>query len=187
MRNLLFTAAMAVAAVPFAAEPAFAQSAQREYQRDVREAQRDCARDLRRADSRREVREERRECREDMREARQEYRQNSRRDWRQYRNYDYNRYERGSGAYYADAYYRDGRDYRERRLSARDRIYRGRDGRYYCRRSDGTTGLIVGAAIGGLLGNALNTGRSSTFETILGAGAGGLLGREISRGSVRCR
>ena len=112
----------------------------------------------------------------------QSYRE--RRDWRRY---DYNRLPPGQQHYYADRYYRDGRYYRERRLSRNDRIYRGRDGRYYCRRNDGTTGLIVGAAIGGLLGNAIDGGRSSLLGTIIGAGAGGALGREVERGQVRCR
>lgn len=109
------------------------------------------------------------------------------RDWRQYRNYDYNRPERGSRGYYAENYYRDGRYYQERRLSARDRIYRGNNGRYYCRRPDGTTGLIIGGAAGALLGNALDNGRSSLLGTLIGGGAGALLGREVERGSVRCR
>ena len=62
----------------------------------------------------------------------------------QYGRYDWNRPDPAYGGYYADRYYRDDARYRERRLSRRDRIYRGSDGRYYCRRSDGTTGLIVG-------------------------------------------
>ena len=105
------------------------------------------------------------------------------------RRYDYNR--PPEGGYYADDYYRDGRYYRERRLSANDRIYRGRDDRYYCRRSDGTTGLIIGAGVGALVGNSLDGGRSSTFGTILGAVAGGAIGREVdrndSRRDLRCR
>src|SRR3546814_2433193 len=44
----------------------------------------------------------------------------------------------GGGGWYADDHYRDG-NYRERRLGRNDRVYRGRDGRYYCKRSDGTT------------------------------------------------
>jgi Ni/Co efflux regulator RcnB len=108
------------------------------------------------------------------------------RDWRGYRNYDWNRPDRG-GAYYADRYYRDGRYYHPRRLYRTDRIYRGNDGRYYCRRSDGTTGLIIGAAAGGLLGNSLANGRSSTLATLLGAGAGAALGSSIDRGQVQCR
>ena len=145
---------------------------------------------MRNADSRREYRDERRECRRELREERREYRQDARRDtrdWRRYRDYDYNRYEPGSDRYYADQYYRDGRYYRETRLSSRDRIYRGRDGRYYCRRSDGTTGLIIGGAVGALLGNAIDDGGSSLLGTLIGAGAGAALGREIQRGNVRCR
>ena len=46
--------------------------------------------------------------------------------------------------WYADQYYRDDTRYHERRLRENDQVYVGRDGRYYCRRSDGTTGLIVG-------------------------------------------
>lgn len=109
------------------------------------------------------------------------------RDWREYRRYDYNRVDPRYGNYYADRYYRDGRHYKARRLGHNDRIYRGSDGRYYCRRSDGTTGLIIGAAVGGLLGNQIARGDSKTVGTIIGAGAGALLGREIDRGEVRCR
>ena len=65
--------------------------------------------------------------------------------------------------------------------------WRGDDGRMYCRRRDGTTGLIVGAAIGGLIGNSLDNGRSSLLGTLIGAAAGGAIGREIDRNNVRCR
>ena len=154
---------IAVLAMASLSPAAFAQS------RDVRDARRDV-----------------REQRQDLREARRDLRQERREDWRRGRNYDYNRPGPG-GTYYADQYYRDGRNYKERRLGRNDRIYRGRNGQYYCRRPDGTTGLIVGGVAGGLLGNALDNGRSSTLGTILGAGAGALLGREVERGGVRCR
>jgi hypothetical protein len=108
-------------------------------------------------------------------------------EWRDYRRYDWDKHDPRYGGYYADRYYRDGRYYQPRRLTYNDRIYRGRDGRYYCRRPDGTTGLIVGGAIGGLLGNAIDRGGSRIVGTIIGAGAGALLGREIDRGEVRCR
>ena len=104
-----------------------------------------------------------------------------------YGGYDYNRPDPRYGGYYADQYYRDGRYYPIRRLSRNDRIYRGRDGRYYCRRSDGTTGLIVGAGIGALIGNSLDNGRSSVLGTLIGGAAGAAIGREIARGNVRCR
>jgi hypothetical protein len=65
--------------------------------------------------------------------------------------------------------------------------WRGRDGRRYCRRSNGTTGLIVGGAGGALLGRAIDTRGERTTGTILGAAAGALLGREVQRGRSRCR
>jgi hypothetical protein len=85
--------------------------------------------------------------------------------------------------------YRAGSNYRERVLTEDDRIYRGQDGRYYCKRSDGTTGLIVGAAAGGLFGNVIAGGRSKTVGTLLGAIAGGALGASVDRNNqeVRCR
>ena len=178
MRKLILAAAMSAVMIP--AAPALSQS------RDEQRILRDCARDLRDADTRGEVRRERRDCRQDLRQERREQRREAR-NWRQYRNYDHNRTEPGYNAYYADQYYRDGRYYRERRLSANDRVYRGQDGRYYCRRPDGTTGLIIGGAIGALLGNAIDNGRSSLLGTLIGGGAGALAGREIARGGVRCR
>jgi hypothetical protein len=65
-------------------------------------------------------------------------------------------------------------------------VWEGRDGRMYCRRSNGTTGLIVGAAAGALLGRAIDTRGERTTGTVLGAAAGALLGREATR-QVRCR
>ena len=65
--------------------------------------------------------------------------------------------------------------------------WRGADGRIYCRRSNGTTGLIVGGAAGALAGRAIDGGRHRTTGTILGAAAGALIGREIQRGRSRCR
>ena len=82
----------------------------------------------------------------------------------------------------ADHYH--GGNYKARRLGRNDRIYRGHDGRYYCRRNDGTTGLVIGGIAGGLLGNAVS---GSTLGTLVGAGGGALLGRSIDRGNVECR
>ena len=81
------------------------------------------------------------------------------------------------------AHYHAG-NYRARRLTRNDRIYRGNDGRYYCRRSDGTTGLVVGAIAGGLLGNAVG---GDTLSALIGGAGGALLGRSIDRGNVTCR
>lgn len=67
------------------------------------------------------------------------------------------------------------------------RYWRGQDGQYHCRRSDGTTGLLVGAALGALLGRAVDTRGERATGTILGAAAGALVGREVERGRTRCR
>ncbi|MGD9811760.1 MAG: glycine zipper 2TM domain-containing protein [Sphingobium sp.] len=108
-----------------------------------------------------------------------------RRDVRVVHVYDYNRPDPRYRGYYANRYYAGG--YAPIRVSRATRLYRGDNGRYYCRRSDGTTGLIIGAAVGGLLGNRLAQGQSTTVATIIGAGAGALLGRAIDRGEVTCR
>ena len=93
----------------------------------------------------------------------------------------------GRRAHEGRIYDERGRYYEPRAISRGDRVWRGNDGRYYCKRSNGTTGLIIGAAGGALLGRELDGGRDRTTGTILGAAAGGLLGREIDRGSARCR
>lgn len=182
MRKTLFALVLAAMAIP--AVPTAAQAQDRQYHHDMRDARQDYRRDMRDADSRRDVRDARRDYRRDTRDARRDA---ARRDWRRYRSYDYNRYEPGYSRYYADRYYRDGRYYQPRRLTRYDRIYRGRDGRYYCRRSDGTTGLIAGAALGGILGNSMGYGDSRTISTLLGAGIGAALGSSIDRGRVYCR
>jgi hypothetical protein len=117
-------------------------------------------------------REERREAKRDARDARE-----ARRDRIQ------------SQREYWDAarYYRNDNGYRARRLSRNDYIYRGSDNRYYCRRDDGTTGLIIGGIAGGVLGHIIAPGGAKTLGTIIGAGGGALLGRAIDDGDVVCR
>lgn len=63
----------------------------------------------------------------------------------------------------------------------RAREWRGRDGRTYCRRPDGTTGLLVGGVAGALVGRTIDTRGDRTLGTVVGAGAGALLGREVER------
>ena len=85
-----------------------------------------------------------------------------------------------------DAQYdRYGRYYEPRRVS-RNQVWRGNDGRYYCRRGNGTVGLVIGGAAGALAGRAIDTRGERTTGTILGAAAGALLGREIQK-ELRCR
>ncbi|WP_323810498.1 glycine zipper 2TM domain-containing protein [Sphingobium baderi] len=73
-----------------------------------------------------------------------------------------------------------------RQLGDNDAIYRDRDGRYYCKRDDGTTGTIVGALAGGVLGNVIAPGGSKTLGTILGGAGGALAGRAIDRNDISC-
>ena len=101
-----------------------------------------------------------------------------------YHDYNYGRagYDRGYSEY--DNYGR----YREpHRIGRNDRVWRGNDGRYYCRRDNGTTGLIIGAAGGALLGRAVDTHGERATGTILGAVLGGLLGKSIDQSDARCR
>lgn len=104
-----------------------------------------------------------------------------------YARYDYDHPDPAYNGYYANRYYRDDSRYHERRLSDNDRVYAGEDGRYYCRRSDGTTGLIVGGIAGGALGAALTSGRSEPLGILLGAAAGAAVGNSVDRNNVRCR
>jgi hypothetical protein len=143
---------------------------------------------------RRDVKEERRELKRAQREYRQDSRdfnrvQQQRQDaryWNQGQYYNYNRPDPRYNGYYADNYYRGG-NYQAQRLNVNDRIYRGNDNRYYCRRNDGTTGLIIGALGGGTLGNIIAPGGSKTLGSIIGGSLGAVLGNSIDRNNVTCR
>jgi uncharacterized protein YcfJ len=77
--------------------------------------------------------------------------------------------------------------------SARDsgyyngKVWRDSHGRLRCNRPNGTTGLIVGAAGGALVGRAIDSSGERATGTILGAAAGALVGREMDRSRFRCR
>ena len=85
----------------------------------------------------------------------------------------YGGYDRG---YAYDRGYRDDRVYRGDRGYYRDRGYRGGQ-----RCNSGTTGTIVGAIAGGLLGRTIDTRGDRALGTVLGAGAGALAGRAVER------
>jgi hypothetical protein len=89
-----------------------------------------------------------------------------------YRDYDRGYY--SNQGYYGEPVYRE------------TRVWRGNDGRTYCRKKDGTTGLIIGGAAGALIGREVDGGRNRTLGTILGAAAGALIGKELD-GGTRCR
>lgn len=67
------------------------------------------------------------------------------------------------------------------------KVWQDSRGRMRCKRPDGTTGLIVGAAGGALIGRAIDTRGERATGTILGAAAGALIGHKLERSRVRCR
>ena len=106
--------------------------------------------------------------------------------WKRYRDHD--RY--GDSGYYdrrgPQPYYM-GYDRNYGEPVYRDtRVWRGRDGRYYCKRENGTTGLLVGAGVGALIGHEVAGRGDRTLGAILGGAAGALLGRTIDRSNTRC-
>jgi len=137
-----------------------------------------------RYEDRRDVRNDRREIVQDRREIQRDVRElrEDRRELQRDRNQVQNNY------WDASRYYRrDDNRYRARRLGRNDNIYRGSDDRYYCKRDDGTTGLILGGVAGGALGNIIAPGGWKTIGTIIGAGSGALLGRAIDDGDIVCK
>ena len=92
-----------------------------------------------------------------------------------YSRYDNSRYDRRG--YYVQP----------QRITRNDRMWRGDDGRYYCKRDNGTTGLVIGAGVGALAGHELAGRGDRTLGAILGGAVGALIGREIDRGSLSCR
>ncbi len=171
----LRTAATTLLLASFVALPPSAAFAQGRDRRDRYKDQRD------RYENQRDRREDRRE----RQERREEQRERQRDQWNRGGN---SRYDTGYGYWDPAPYYRrDDRRYRARPMGRNDRIYRGSDNRYYCRRDDGTTGMIVGGIGGGVLGSIIAPGGSKTLGAIIGAGAGAILGRTIDRGDVVCR
>lgn len=67
------------------------------------------------------------------------------------------------------------------------KVWRDSHGRLRCHRPNGTTGLIVGAAGGALIGRAIDTHGERATGTIIGAAAGALVGREVDRSRYQCR
>jgi hypothetical protein len=119
-----------------------------------------------RKDDKRERKEARKDAREDRRIAERAYRQ---------------------GYYDASRDYREDRGYRGRKLGRNDVVYRGSDNRYYCKRDNGTTGLVLGGIAGGALGNIIAPGGSKTIGTIIGAGAGAVIGKKVDDGDLVCK
>jgi len=87
----------------------------------------------------------------------------------------------------AAIYDSNGRYYQPRLITRNSRMWKGEDGKYYCKRDNGTTGLVIGAGVGALAGHELAGRGDKLLGALLGGAAGALIGREIDRGSLQCR
>lgn len=72
-------------------------------------------------------------------------------------------------------------------VNYRTRAWRGNDGRYYCKKENGTTGLLIGGAAGALAGHQIAGSGDRTLGALLGAAGGALLGRAIDLSDSSCR
>ena len=72
---------------------------------------------------------------------------------------------------------------------AHDNGYYGRSSyeRNQYRRCSGTTGTILGAAAGALLGRAIDSRGSRMTGTVIGGAGGAVLGRKVGRSTCRGR
>lgn len=111
-----------------------------------------------------------------------EAKDNKRHRYEQSQRYDryYNAYDDGYDGRYQRSYAEP--------IYADTRVWQGQNGQYYCRKKDGTTGLIIGGAVGALLGRAIDSRGDRTLGTIIGGAAGALLGQRVVQGSSsRCQ
>jgi hypothetical protein len=76
---------------------------------------------------------------------------------------------------------------RDQRVNDNTRVWRDNDGRYRCKKDNGTTGLLIGGAVGGVAGHEIAGGGDKLLGTVLGAAGGALLGREIDKSKYSCR
>jgi hypothetical protein len=101
--------------------------------------------------------------------------------WHQYDN-------RGRGHGWNSRGGNDNRGNYDEPVYSNTRTWRGEDGRTYCRRQNGTTGLLIGGVVGGVIGHEVAGRRGDrTLGSILGAAGGALLGRAIDRSGSSCR
>lgn len=205
-RTILSAVAASMLAVPVMAAPppwapangyraqnAYEQGYRQGYYQGVRYDDRDDRREWR--EDRREWRQERRERRDDRRYQSQAHKQYLKDRHAEYLRDRYGYAGKAEQRDYYASYWRDPRQraYYENRWNGRNgyadsglRYWQANDGRYYCRRSNGTTGLLIGALGGGTLGNLIAGRGDKLLGSVIGGAAGAIIGREIDKGNVRC-
>ena len=98
-----------------------------------------------------------------------------------YRLFDWNRPDKAmGGTYFADDYFHPWPG--AFALKPNRRIYRGRNGLYYCRHGDGGTGLINPDTAAALLGNTLPNGGTALLKDLPGEA----IADAVKRGELRC-
>lgn len=104
--------------------------------------------------------------------------------WEHGRKYKNDRRDRRGSYGRNNRYSRD--DYRGDRVSRNTRVWR-QNGRYHCKKENGTTGLLIGGAVGALAGHEIAGSGNRTLGALLGAAGGGLLGRAVDLSDARCQ
>lgn len=93
---------------------------------------------------------------------------------------------RANGYYNNSAHSQAYQNYDRRSYDRRGYGERSYDQRRYSdRRCSGTTGTILGAAAGALLGREIDKYGSRTTGTVVGGAAGALLGRQVGKSTCR--
>jgi hypothetical protein len=113
---------------------------------------------------------------------------------------DERRYDRGYNGYYGNGYSNNYNGYYANNYGGRYGNYynsygyysgpswRGNDGRYYCRRSDGSAGTLIGGAAGAVIGSQVAGRGDHALGAILGGAIGAIIGNSADRGNgYRCR
>jgi outer membrane lipoprotein SlyB len=65
--------------------------------------------------------------------------------------------------------------------------WRGDDGRYYCRRSNGSTGTLVGGGVGAVIGSQVAGRGDGLLGAIVGGAIGAVIGNSVDKNSNRYR
>lgn len=87
------------------------------------------------------------------------------------------------GGYYPQAYGGANRNYYGQNGYYSGPTWRGNNGSYHCRRSDGSTGTVVGAGVGALIGSQIAGRGDRTLGAVLGGAVGALIGSSADRGN----